>query len=205
MAKPYNLPAEVATTLAKMCCFRNVLPQGAPTSPMISNMLCGKLDSNLQKISRDYNCNYTRYADDITISTNQKEFPPEIAYLDLPTNQVHIGKELSEIISSNGFVINSSKIRLQHKDKRQEVTGLIVNSFPNVKRRFIRQIRSMLNAWKKYGYNNAEQEYYERYNFKQRNPDNELPKFINIVRGKIEYVKMVKGESDIVFKKLAIM
>ena len=51
MHKPYNLPAEVATALAKICCFNNCLPQGAPTSPVISNMICAQMDSQLQDLA----------------------------------------------------------------------------------------------------------------------------------------------------------
>ena len=51
MHKPYNLPDEVATTLAKICCFDNSIPQGAPTSPVISNMICAQMDSQLQDLA----------------------------------------------------------------------------------------------------------------------------------------------------------
>lgn len=66
MGKPYNLPASVATLLAQICCFNNELPQGAPTSPIVSNMICAKLDSQLQDLAWQHHCFYTRYADDIT-------------------------------------------------------------------------------------------------------------------------------------------
>ena len=72
MAKPYNLPEKVSTVLAHLCCFDRQLPQGAPTSPIISNMICGKLDSQLQQLASKYRCTYSRYADDITFSTTTK-------------------------------------------------------------------------------------------------------------------------------------
>lgn len=67
IAKPYNCTQEVATILAQICCYNNQLPQGAPTSPIISNMICARLDSQLQKLAKKYWCIYTRYADDITL------------------------------------------------------------------------------------------------------------------------------------------
>lgn len=74
MAAPYNLPPEVATVFAQICCFENQLPQGAPTSPIISNMICSRMDSELQRLARRRRCIYSRYADDITFSTSEKNF-----------------------------------------------------------------------------------------------------------------------------------
>jgi len=63
--KPYFLPDRIARFLANICCFKGKLPQGAPTSPIISNMLCAQLDSQLQRLAQRNKCYYTRYADDI--------------------------------------------------------------------------------------------------------------------------------------------
>jgi len=59
MGKPYNLPDSVATILAQICCFKNELPQGAPTSPIVSNMICAKMDSELQDLAWSCRCFYT--------------------------------------------------------------------------------------------------------------------------------------------------
>ena len=75
IAKPYQLPAPVATILAQICCHNNMLPQGAPTSPIVSNMLCAKMDNELGRLARKHRCRYTRYADDLTFSTNFENFP----------------------------------------------------------------------------------------------------------------------------------
>ncbi|MDJ0742704.1 MAG: reverse transcriptase domain-containing protein [Xenococcaceae cyanobacterium MO_167.B27] len=77
MAKPYNCTEEVATILAQICCYDNQLPQGSPTSPIISNMICSKLDSQLQRLAKKHQCIYTRYADDITFSTSR--CPPDLS------------------------------------------------------------------------------------------------------------------------------
>jgi len=68
MAAPYDVPERAATVLAQLCCYDNQLPQGAPTSPVVSNMVCGKLDSELHRLARRNRCVYTRYADDLTFS-----------------------------------------------------------------------------------------------------------------------------------------
>jgi RNA-directed DNA polymerase len=106
-APPYRWPEKVATVLAQICCQANSLPQGAPTSPTVSNMICAKLDTELLRLAQKHSCWYSRYADDIAFSTNKRQFPDELAYsehgLTIP------GRELRETIESNGFSINPSK------------------------------------------------------------------------------------------------
>ncbi len=195
MHKPYNLPAEVATTLAQICCFNNSLPQGAPTSPIISNMLCAQMDSQLQDLAWKHRCFYTRYADDITFSTTLHEFPREIAKVNAVLS-VELGKELTNIIQQNGFEINDSKVRAFAYFQRQEVTGLTVNRFPNVRRKYVMQIRSMLHAWDKEGLQAAEEEHYAQYDDKYRNPNSRPPSYKKIVKGKIDFLGMVKGSNN---------
>ena|SRR5581483_323401 len=112
LGKPYLLPPEVATCLAQICCNSDQLPQGAPTSPIISNMLCAQMDSKLQKLARKYGCRYTRYADDITISTITSHLPKNIAHFEYKTQTVELGADLMKIIKDEGFKINDKKIRL---------------------------------------------------------------------------------------------
>lgn len=200
-AFPYNLNLNVATVLAQICCFKGALPQGAPTSPTISNMICAKMDSELQRLAKKTRCTYTRYADDITFSTSMPYFPASLAEID-SLGQIRVGKELERTISENGFRINQRKVRLQEKDQeRQEVTGLTTNKFPNVKRTFIRQIRAMLHAWRKYGLEAAEAEFLARYNTKHRNPKAKPPSFVKVVHGKIEFLGMVRGHNDDIYLK----
>lgn len=194
MGKPYNLPASVATVLAQICCFNNQLPQGAPTSPIISNMICAKMDSDLQDLAWITRCFYTRYADDMTFSTTLPEFPIQIAKVHSLLD-IEIGYELEKIITSNGFSINPNKTRAFSKNQRQEVTGLTVNKFPNIRRKYVSQIRAMLHAWEKYGIQAAEFEFLSRYNNKHRNPNNEFPSFRKVVKGKIEFLGMVRGHN----------
>src|SRR5205814_3311637 len=75
IAKPYCLLPHIATYIARICCRDNALPQGAPTSPIISNMICSRLDRQLLRLARQYRCVYTRYADDLTFSTSMPRFP----------------------------------------------------------------------------------------------------------------------------------
>ena len=201
MGKPYNLCPTVSTILAQICCFDNKLPQGAPTSPIITNMLCAQMDSQLMAIAKVCKCDYTRYADDITFSTNLRSFPAALVTLN-SSGQVEVGTELEQIITQNGFKINTSKIRLRGKNLRQQVTGITVNKFPNVKRKLVRQIRAMLHAWEKFGIEAAQEEFHKQYDKKHRSEWKKNPSFKRVVKGKIEYLRMVRGKNDPIYLSL---
>ena len=194
MARPYGRPAEVATVLAQLACHDNQLPQGAPTSPVLANMVCWGMDSALQRLAGRCRSTYTRYADDLTFSTNRRDFPPELAVED--GEGVRLGAGLAEVLERSGFAVNERKVRLQTREFRQEVTGLTVNVFPNVQRRYVRQIRAMLHAWRRFGLEAAEVEYRERYAGGHRGPGRGAPSFRAVVKGKLAYLAMVRGEAD---------
>lgn len=198
MAKPYGLPREVANVLANLCCFEGRLPQGAPTSPIISNMICAKMDSQLRRLAQDNKCIYTRYADDITFSSSLRSFPTSIATRDNVTGQIRAGEVLQRTIEDNGFSINEAKLRLQSKLERQEVTGLTINKFPNVRRRFIRQIRAMLHAWEEYGIDLAQKEFAAKF---ARSRARKAPPLNRVVRGKLEFLRMIRGEQNPIYIK----
>jgi RNA-directed DNA polymerase len=205
MSRPYGLPAAAATILAQICCDGQALPQGAPTSPIVSNMICVKMDGDLQKLAKRHRCTYSRYADDITLSTTQKHFPRGIATPHSENwthNDVTLGEDLSNIIRSNGFSVNLKKVRLQFESHHQEVTGLTVNQTPNVSRKYVRQIRAMLHAWEKFGHDEAQKEFYRKYDRRSRNPDQGAPDFRDVVRGKLAFLKMVRGKNDRVYLNL---
>lgn len=204
-AKPYGLPNDVATVLAQTCCFQNQLPQGAPTSPIVSNMVSSRLDTQLQRLAQVYRCTYTRYADDISISTTQSRFPDELASLDFSTlpPKLVIGKQLLEAITKNGFTINMRKARLQLRHDRHEVTGLTANQFPNVQRKYVNQIRAMLHDWEKHGHDAADSEFRAHYSKKHRSPFKRQARFSEVVRGKLNYLSMVRGSLDPLFVKYA--
>lgn len=203
IAPPYHLPEEVATVLAQICCHSNKLPQGAPTSPIVSNMICVRLDSQLRLLAKEFKCTYTRYADDITFSTTLNIFPQEIAYVSTEEDNLRIvlGDRLVSTIQSNGFDINEQKIRLQHRKQHQEVTGLTVNQFPNVSRDYVRKISSMLHAWDKFGLDSAEQKYIEKYFKEPKKFQEEIPRFREVLRGKINFLGMVRGKDNEIYRK----
>ena len=201
MAKPYLRNSDVATTLARLCCFQGRLPQGSPSSPVISNMISARMDSQLKVLARTHKCRYTRYADDLTFSTFVNKFPPSLAEFAVEElgGGLKIGHSLLEIIAGNGFKINPAKSRLQHSSGRQVVTGLTANRFPNVPQEFVRQIRAMLFAWDKFGAVPAAEHFFKSHDFKERHPESSLAAaavFAKVVKGKIDYLGMVRGHES---------
>ena len=79
--RDFELHEDVATIIAQIACNKNSLPQGSPCSPVISNLVAHLLDMRLVKLASRAGCTYSRYADDLTFSTNKREFPPDIAVL----------------------------------------------------------------------------------------------------------------------------
>ncbi|MBU3610653.1 RNA-directed DNA polymerase [Polynucleobacter wuianus] len=142
----FLLNPNVATIIAQIACHENCLPQGSPCSPVISNLVGHILDMRLVQLARKFGCIYSRYADDITFSTNKKVFPVDLATAALDGEQLwSVSKPLHDIIKRSGFDVNSAKTRMQYKFSRQEVTGLIVNSRVNVRFGYRRIARAMLH------------------------------------------------------------
>ena len=201
---PYNRPPEVATLLAQICCFDNELPQGAPTSPVVSNMICSRLDSNLGKLAVAYGCSYTRYADDISLSTDNNTFPKDLAEIERVDGKSRCspGRKLITVIERNGFKINLDKTRLQSPHQRQEVTGLITNKKVNVPRTYVREVRALLHKWRTEGLAHCQEVYEAQYYGHRARPTHVPPPLFNrLVKGKIDYLGMVRGKGDPLFLK----
>jgi len=139
-AYPFEASHEVAQVLANLVTYKGALPQGAPTSPILSNLLCRKLDSRLFKWARQNGYSYSRYADDLTFSTNRDSFPEgDRAFI-------------KEIIEEEGFEVHSGKERLMPDHARQMVTGLVVNEKVNVPREYVRGLRALLHNVERHGW-----------------------------------------------------
>lgn len=143
----FMLHKTVATILAQIACHKNALPQGSPCSPVISNLIGHILDIHLVRLASNSGCTYSRYADDITFSTNEPHFPRCIAeHTDVNKDKWAVGETLARIIERCGFQINDVKTRMQYHDSRQEVTGLIVNEKINVRSEYRHTVRAMANS-----------------------------------------------------------
>ena len=204
VAPPYSLDTKVANVIAALTTNGySRLPQGSPSSPVIANMVAAKMDGDIAKLSGPLGCRYTRYADDITISTSRREMPPEIARYPHArgTGQVVLGDRLTHFIEENGFRINHRKSRLQSYWTRQMCTGLVVNGERlSLPRPYVRRLRSLVDHWKKKGWEDAakvlsESESRALFSNRQQLADH--------VTGRINYVKMIRGQSDPVSQRLA--
>lgn len=145
--KHFRLSPTVANTIAHIACYKGTLPQGSPCSPIISNLIGHLLDIRLIKIAKKYSCTYTRYADDITFSSDLKKFPTQIAYRKfLDRNNWILGTTLKKEIEKAGFYVNDKKTRMQYRGSRQDVTSLVVNKKVNVKRDLYKRLRAQCHT-----------------------------------------------------------
>ena len=203
MFEPFNLNGDrepLAFLLASLCTHpfkieditKTVLPQGSPTSPTITNILCKKLDRRLTGLAKRFNAKYSRYADDITFSSAHNIY-----------KNVEFLTELNRIIEEDQkLAINPNKTRLQKTAFRQEVTGLIVNEKVNVRSKYIKQIRMWLYYWEKYGYEKAQLIFTKDYISEKGHVKKGKPNLLNVLDGKIEFLKMVKGRDNGTYLKL---
>jgi retron-type reverse transcriptase len=141
------------------------LPQGACTSPALSNLVARKLDRRLAGMCAKHGWTYTRYADDLTFSGGREgELRMFIA-------------RVRHIVQEEGFALNSRKGRIQRASGRQQVTGIVVNAKPGMPRDEVRRLRAILHAAKKTG-------------LAAQNKENR-PNFEAWLRGKIAYLMMI--------------
>lgn len=139
----FEINDDIATILAQLTCYKGTLPQGAPTSPLIANMICNIMDIRILKIAKKYRLDYTRYADDLTFSTNNKYFLNDYdKFLE----------DIKNIIHRSGFELNSKKTRLLFSNSRQEVTGIVVNKKISVPKEYYKNTRAMAHSLYKNGY-----------------------------------------------------
>jgi RNA-directed DNA polymerase len=143
--RDFQLTPAVATTIAQIACHDNCLPQGSPSSPVISNLIANILDMHLVRLSSTVGCTYSRYADDLTFSTNKALFPPEIAHASKGPDLWEPSLQFRALIRKCGFSLNAAKTRMQYRTSRQEVTGLVVNKKINVRNEYRHNVRAMVH------------------------------------------------------------
>lgn len=202
---PFNFPEKIASMIAGMCSMKEirtfedghnetfyVLPQGAPTSPIITNMICDTLDRRLAGLAKRFGLHYSRYADDITFSSMHHVYQKNGEFR----------KELRRIVTDQRFTINDDKTRLQKKGARQEVTGIIVSEKLNVTQKYVHDVRNILYIWDRYGYPSALAKFIPKYKEEKGHVKKGNPNLENVIDGKLMYLKMVKGEEDSVYQRL---
>lgn len=178
----------------KVKIYRNVLPQGAPTSPTLTNIVCQKMDAQLAELANKFDAVYTRYADDITFSCNTNIYGVNSEF----------SKELRRIVErDNHFIINKKKTRLQNQSYQQEVTGIVVNQKVNIRKRYVKQLRMWLYLWEHYGQDKAQRYFIADYLKDKGHIKNQHAKIENVIGGKLDYLKMVVGAESDMYKKLS--
>jgi len=132
--------AECAALLTKLVTHNDGLPQGAPTSPRLSNLVNYALDCQIERAIQKYKGTYTRYADDITVS-----YPK-----DYPNHVRGTVQSVRRVCKSHGYTVHTrGKLRIVRRHQQQRVTGLVVNdkvALPRAKRRWLRAVEHRLKT-----------------------------------------------------------
>ncbi|WP_379088847.1 reverse transcriptase family protein [Pedobacter sp. UC225_65] len=128
--------SNVANLLSKLCCCDEYLPQGAPTSPYLSNLYLRTFDSQVSKYAVSNNLRYTRYADDITLSGK----------MDINASIEYVNTELSKL----SLKLNKEKVKVMGQNVRQEVTGIVVNDAIQAPKSYRDKIRQEIYFIKKF-------------------------------------------------------
>lgn len=176
----FNFNDSVATALTLLTTYEGKLPIGAPTSPVISNFICLKLDNDLKEFCNTNGLLFSRYADDLTFSADT-----------LISNDTVL--DIINLIKKNNFQINEKKLRLKSSNRKQTVTGLTVNEKVNVDRKLLKKIRAMLHDMTTNGIDTATQRHF---NFRGEIEIQHRAKFIHRLEGYINFVGQVRGKSD---------
>jgi retron-type reverse transcriptase len=163
--EPPRVKAEVDGKVYHVALGARVLPQGACTSPAITNALCRRLDRRLGGLAARHGFAYTRYADDLTFSGDNGRAVGRLL------------RSVRTILEAEGFSEHPRKTKVMRRARRQEVTGVTVNTRPAVARKEVRLLRAILH--------NAARDGLEKQN-RQRHPN-----FAAYLRGRVEFVCMV--------------
>ncbi len=178
-------PPAVRTILANLCCCRDVLPQGAPTSPAVSNLVMKPFDEYMGNWCEERQIQYTRYCDDMTFSGK----------FDIR----EVKNKVRGFLAAYGFELNEKKTRVRKSHQRQMVTGIIVNEKPQVSRAYRRKLRSEVYYCGKYGVRSHLQRVFSPID------DSICRQYLQSLLGKINYVLQVNpGDTEFQQARLVI-
>jgi RNA-directed DNA polymerase len=180
---------EEIAAISRLCCHAGCLPQGSPASPILSNLVCFRMDEQLWALAQRLGLAVTRYSDDIYFSSTSAILPEEIAKVRGrgASQHVALGLPLRRIFELQGFQVNFTKVRFQDRTERQWVTGCVVNDRVNVPREYYHAVRSRLHSWERDGIGIAARRF---------QPDLSVERFLASLRGLIDYIGQVRGRDD---------
>mgnify|MGYP005754383397 CR=1 FL=1 len=198
LSRPIGLSWFAANVLAHACTYQGRLPAGGVTSPVLSNFILSKLDKALGALAARYGGTYTRYSDDLTFSFDRPIGQLKGIASKGDSGEWEVGSALVDLISANGFAINSKKTRIRGDGARKEVTGLIVNEKRNVSRSWLRDLEKDVYSAEKFGLPASANRMYP-----SLDQGVAVRKFLRRLHGKISYLSMVRGRNDWVVAELA--
>lgn len=197
LSKPFEFNWFVANVLAQAVTHRGLLPAGGITSPLLSCLICSRLDTRLSSLAGRFGGRYTRYADDMTLS-----FPRPLESLKPLVQSTEagfvLGGVLTQIVEEEGFRIKSSKTRLKQKPSRIIVTGLVLSHRVNVKRDWIRSLESKIYAIERFGFDGV-----AKSDRPERDAEQAVLSLKRSVQGRIAFLSMVRGPRDWIAADLA--
>lgn len=162
-----HFPPAIRKMLTEFCCVRDRLPQGAPTSPTVSNLVMRPFDVHMGEWCREREIRYTRYCDDLTFSG---VFAPE-----------EVIRKVRGFLQVYGFELNRKKTRVLGRGNAQSVTGIVVNEKAQVSRAYRRKLRQEVYLFDRYGIKTEE------------GPKNDEKERMRLL-GKMRYVLSVNPE-----------
>jgi len=172
-SKPFFFETKLTRLLTQLTTYNRHLPMGTPTSPVLSNFACLTLDDNLLELSKQEEWKFTRYADDMSFSS------------DKPITDEHLEK-VNQLIEQEGFKMNTRKLKRYGKEDDKEVTGLLLTDRVELNRHFIPELEKELEQLK---------EVMEIQNLHGNLRTYWVEQFKNRVRGKINFVGYVMGRN----------
>jgi len=178
--KPFQFNKKTAKTLSNLFTYKARLPMGAPTSPVLSNFACINFDQELQAWADQQQITYTRFADDLTFSTDIEKF----------SNKHY--RQVLKICNRHQLVLNQHKTKFLDENDPKEVTGLILNKTVDIHTRFYQELNGDLKRLKSL----VEAGFIVKDNYEE---DSVFIKFKQEVKGKINFIGMIEGYNSPVF------
>lgn len=178
----FEFPEPLANQFIGLCSCRGILPMGASTSPVLSNLAALPLDHDLQALANLLDANYTRYVDDMTLSFQEEPTPTII-------------NEIKKKVEKQGFRINDAKTKVSHKDQFPEVTGLILRPHkPDVSETFLKNLKRDIKLLRRL----TSQRIMERGIFHA----SVLEKLKQSIQGQLNFLAFIRGKKDGVYLEL---
>lgn len=179
--KPFHFTKNAAHYLALLLTYQGRLPMGASTSPILSNFVCIDLDNQLSGLAQVRGWRYTRYADDMTFSS-QKEFTID----DITA--------IRELVTKGGFIINEKKLKLSPKREAPEVTGLVLLDKPDVSKSYLKGVREDIELFHRI----TSDRIIHRNIFSAK----AIHQLRLSILGQLEFLRFVRGDYDKAYLKL---